>query len=48
MSMSSKSKILRNGASVLARGFEVFQLEDDEIAGNMIIGRDFIIKLKGK
>ncbi len=48
ISMSSKSKTLRDGTNVLARGFEVFQLEDDEIAGNMIIGRDFIIQRKGK
>lgn len=48
MSMSSNSKRLRDGARILARGFKVFQREDDEVVGDMIAGREFVIERKNQ
>lgn len=44
--MGSKSKLLRDSARVLARGFSVTKSDDDEVVGNRILGRDFTIKVK--
>jgi hypothetical protein len=46
MSMCSHSKRLRDGARILARGFMVQQSESDDVVGEMVAGRGFMIECK--